>query len=894
MRVRTSTWLLWLTALGAAGCTQSNVYSNNIEPNVPNKITISGTLCTDDPAERQFPVRVMFLVDTSGSMGENDTEARRQSAVQGIINRYATSPNYTFAVIKFAGNAVQLTADPLTQSGYTKNMAVLNDAIYALASVDPCEDGCRDWIGALSLASSIFTGDVLITNPGALSRTRYVFIFLANGPPDPGLTAGDLNNDGVVAAIKAQLVAAVKDLADFGEDKGAAEVAFHAIQLDNIPGQCTGLPAGDPPRFCSSGKPCPADCSGGEACEDAGLRRCTDDVGVGCATDADCTAGLCRVTQVCLNDASRVCVRDETCCPRYVCNEPRQLENERTAELLQAMAFAGRGESVRFTTGPELNMEVVDLDTTQGVFVKKALVVANTNVRTLCGEVEPDSDADGLSDREEACYAEVLSRRCDDLRHCDCTSDPWDKATGLGTDTDPTKADTDGDGLGDLLEMLFATVDLDPLRVDVPQACLELERPYKDVDSDGLNDCEEQVLGTDRSLYDSDRDGYPDVLEFRAGSNYLRADNLHDTDMDGLKNGRELEEHLDPQCNDTKARSSGAYRYDLVDEGLKTLPFISQPRAVTGVKATDVSPRSPAGAGKLFFYPSGTSRPDGGLRDVPSLAWAFPADSQIGPEVPLTGSGDYVLFAACACVQDCPAGCAPGEWCNPNTGVCEPDACALKTCASTETCDSTEGRCVVDCQRADCPVGERCDPLLGRCLTDRCMTLDCSGGLECDPEAGVCTAPPCGSWACPAGRRVDPTQKPIWITVRVDASLLPQSGFFCDGSAAMEPCTGDATCPINSVCRLREALVVGVAQKNCISFKVKNVTLVETLETQPGFGAGFNNIFVYFAQTPLDNPYAFSIFRVALVQMRYYNGVKEPDWSEAPLSDADFFPIEEK
>ena len=886
--------LLWLAAIVAAGCTQSNVYSNHIEPNIPNKITISGTVCTDDPAERQFPVRVMFLVDTSGSMGENDAEARRQAAVQAIVNRYATSPNYTFAIVKFAGRAVQLTADPLSQSGYTKNMAVLNDAIFQLAAVDPCEGGCRDWVGALSLAASIFTGDLLITNPGARSRTRYVFIFIANGPPDPGLTQAQLGNDGAVAAMKAQLVAAVEGLAEFGADKGAAEVAFHAVQLDNIPGRCIGLPAGDPPRYCSSSKPCPADCSGGEACEDMGQRRCSDDVTVACSTDADCAAGLCRVFQVCLNNPSLVCVRDETCCPRYACDEPRQLENERTAELLRAMAFAGRGESVRFTTGPELNLQVVDLDSTQGVFVKKVLAVANTNVRTLCGAIEPDSDGDGLSDREEACYAEVLSGVCRDIRRCDCVLDPWDKATGLGTDTDPLRADSDGAGLGDLLEMLFATVDLDPLRVDVPQACLELERPYKDMDADGLNDCEENVLGTDRSLFDSDRDGYPDVLEFRAGSNYLRADTLHDTDMDGLKNGRELEEHLDPQCNDSAARSEGAYRYSIVDEGLKLLPFITQPRVVTGVRTTDVSPRSAAGAGRLFFYPAGTSRPDGAVRAVPSLAWAFPADGQPGLEVPLTASGDYVLFAACACVQDCAAGCAPGEWCNPNTGGCEPDPCASKQCASTESCDSSQGRCVVDCQRAECPMGERCDPLLGRCLTDRCLTVHCPGGLACDPEAGVCSQAPCTGWTCPAGRRPDLEQKPTWITVRVDLSLLPQSGFFCDGSDGMEPCTSDAACPINSSCRLREALVVGVAQKNCISFKVKNVTLVETQETQPGFGAGYNNIFVYFAQTPLENPYAYSIFRVALVQMRYFNGVKEPNWSEAPLSDADFFPIEEK
>ena len=74
----------------------------------------------------------------------------------------------------------------------------------------------------------------------------------------------------------------------------------------------------------------------------------------------------------------------------------------------------------------------------------------------------------------------------------------------------------------------------------------------------------------------------------------------------------------------------------------------------------------------------------------------------------------------------------------------------------------------------------------------------------------------------------------------------------------------------------------------------KNITLVETLAVDEDFGPGYNNIYAYFAQTPLDNPYAYSIYRAALRQIRYYNGEKEPDWAEIPLGDGDFFAIEEK
>jgi hypothetical protein len=138
----------------------------------------------------------------------------------------------------------------------------------------------------------------------------------------------------------------------------------------------------------------------------------------------------------------------------------------------------------------------------------------------------------------------------------------------------------------------------------------------------------------------------------------------------------------------------------------------------------------------------------------------------------------------------------------------------------------------------------------------------------------------------------DEDHVPAWIAVHVDESQLPLSGYTCRDS--LTPCTLDAGCANDEICGLQELINVGVAQKNCISFKVKNITLVETRETNAGFGAGYNNLYVYFAQTPLDNPNAYSIYRAALYQIRFSNGRKEPNVSEIPLSDGDFFQVVER
>jgi hypothetical protein len=275
------------------------------------------------------------------------------------------------------------------------------------------------------------------------------------------------------------------------------------------------------------------------------------------------------------------------------------------------------------------------------------------------------------------------------------------------------------------------------------------------------------------------------------------------------------------------------------------------------------------------------------------MAWRAPRDSEPGLEVPIPGSGSYLLYSACSCVKDCPAACNVGEWCNPNTGACAPDPCTSMLCASSETCTPAAGRCVTDCSKLDCDLGQSCDPLLGKCLTDRCINMTCTGGQDCDAESGVCTDPACDGWPCAAGLKLAENQKPAWITVQVDFSQLPQSGYWCDGSTDNKVCLTDNDCDAANPCRIRENIVVGVSNKNCISFKIKNITLMDTLETVTGFGAGLNNIYVYFAQTPLDNPKAFSIFRAALVQMRFHDGIKEPNVAEIPLSDKDFFAIEE-
>lgn len=153
-----------------------------------------------------------------------------------------------------------------------------------------------------------------------------------------------------------------------------------------------------------------------------------------------------------------------------------------------------------------------------------------------------DSDGDGYSDAFE-------EEQETDVR--DASSVPLDVATtrfearlqGVDQDldglsvkeerqrnTDPTVADSDGDGRGDGAEIASGG---DPLSAD---------DNYGDPDGDGLSDDVEKSIKTDSNKSDSDGDGLRDDRELVFGSNPLAPD----SDLDGISDGKEVELGSDP------------------------------------------------------------------------------------------------------------------------------------------------------------------------------------------------------------------------------------------------------------------------------------------------------------------------------------------------------------
>lgn len=145
----------------------------------------------------------------------------------------------------------------------------------------------------------------------------------------------------------------------------------------------------------------------------------------------------------------------------------------------------------------------------------------------------PDFDRDGLSDEYER--------------------DPQAKQRfGINLAT----PDTNADGFSDLVDIRMGYDVDNQFRLGLCTSGLN------DYDLDALTDCEEDALGSDPLLPDTDRDGIIDGLELRIGLNPLDpADASLDFDQDGLSNLEEVKNNTSHRQTNTDYANRISIKY---------------------------------------------------------------------------------------------------------------------------------------------------------------------------------------------------------------------------------------------------------------------------------------------------------------------------------------------
>lgn len=151
--------------------------------------------CENDLQQLTIPIKLLFIVDTSGSNasdpGTDVNKVVRGQSIQEFFNLYKNKTNFSWAMNIFSGS----TSSPLI-SGFTTNSSTMQQAINNFFNVT--DTGQTPYMAALNLGQQFLTNDSNRT-----AQTKWVVVFLSDGMPNPAVDQSTLNSK--VAQIVGQI-----------------------------------------------------------------------------------------------------------------------------------------------------------------------------------------------------------------------------------------------------------------------------------------------------------------------------------------------------------------------------------------------------------------------------------------------------------------------------------------------------------------------------------------------------------------------------------------------------------------------------------------------------------------------------------------------------------------
>jgi len=190
---------------------------------------LKGTFRTENPDEINFPVKVLFAIDASASMGfvmpdgggaGADPYGLRLDAARSFIERYNSEyDDVSFEVMIWNSAVTSVTQNADGQNDFTKDPDELNDILSFNAN-----DTTTNYLGTLSTIYTDIQRDITeAENQDNLSRTKYIVIFLSDGQPDSGT--------GIDSQKK--ITDSVEDIVDMVENWGVGSFNFHTFLLED-------------------------------------------------------------------------------------------------------------------------------------------------------------------------------------------------------------------------------------------------------------------------------------------------------------------------------------------------------------------------------------------------------------------------------------------------------------------------------------------------------------------------------------------------------------------------------------------------------------------------------------------------------------------------------------
>ncbi len=557
---RTPALGLVLASIIGLGCTNQKLVpiTNGEPPVVDDLLELDAQFCTRPAADVAFPVKLLLVVDTSGSMQFTDQPGLRVNAVRQLMNTLRPQQNVFVSTMGFGSNVY---LEP--QINNPDDPIFISAANWQEPSFLTLKDVTTDYQGALNAAKQLLLLDMLRADPAELARTKYVIVFFSDGSPDPKCcinadeTVGAYGGDPYGCAPEAWEAGALTPSGRYCEDAEESVFCNDNDRLDFFRDGADQAFAGNgTPNFgagtLTALNDLEIDSNYNRSYQIEGLVQDIMDLG------AQFGVGEIQLNTALLFDSG---LGDDV-------KQIFRLNKCRAASLLQSMANIGHGQFRDFENSGEIDFLSFNFTSLKQGFTLIDAYAHNKNALPPGGDpsvvdFRPDSDGDGLDDDLEFNLGTDAA-----VADSDKQVDQLPAGVPPQILQDPA---TWGDGFDDKFEEDRTDVGFDPRFQRRPiKACPATPQfdgvDRTDLDGDGLNGCEENILGTNPKLADTDGDTIPDGIEVRIGLDPTRAEDNRDDDFDGTPNLEEVRKGRDPLLPDSD-REQQSIRYELIENG---------------------------------------------------------------------------------------------------------------------------------------------------------------------------------------------------------------------------------------------------------------------------------------------------------------------------------------
>ncbi len=187
-------------------------------------VSLAGTFTTESPDEINFPVKVLFAIDCSLSMGDevggavvgSDPYFLRIEAVRNFIDTYNSNENTSFEIMLWNNDVFERTRTIGGMGGFTKDPDELNRVLDLARN-----DTMTDYLGTLDAIRSDIQRDITNTDEESLIRSKYVVIFLSDGMSN--VQGGSQPNTDIWNSVS--------EIYDMAEAYGVGSFNFHTFLL---------------------------------------------------------------------------------------------------------------------------------------------------------------------------------------------------------------------------------------------------------------------------------------------------------------------------------------------------------------------------------------------------------------------------------------------------------------------------------------------------------------------------------------------------------------------------------------------------------------------------------------------------------------------------------------